>query len=164
MDKSLMPREEKTKVYPFLQQLLDRQDEQSGIMRIMLEQMIQVESNVKQVEVNIKLVEENVEQKFDEMTKMVQEVRDSVTLTDNECYELQSTVHSLSIEVVKEYLRGEEVSREEFSKLVGKFRRLIWKKVKERYKVARYSHIRRVDFDDAIKFVSNITLSDFIDI
>lgn len=156
MDKQVVSAEN-AKVYPFLQKLLERQDEQGGIMRVMLEQMVQIESNVKQIE-------ENVEMKFGEMSKMVKEVRESITLTDAECYELQHAVHSKSVELVKTYLNGDDVPKEEFSKLVGKFRRLIWKKVKERYQVARYTHIRRIDFSDAMNFVSGITLSDFVDI
>ncbi|AYB38523.1 ORF6C domain-containing protein [Brevibacillus laterosporus] len=146
-----------SQVYPFLEKMLDRQQEQGGIMKVMLERMNQAERNVKKVE-------ENVEQKFALMTEMVQEVRDSVTLNDEEKFKIQSAVHSLSIELTKEYLAGEEVSRDEFSKLVGKFRRRIWKELKSTFEVARYSHIRRAEFEESMKFVNDMSMSAFINL
>lgn len=146
---------EQTQVYTFLQKALDRQREQGSIMQVMLDQMRQIESNVKRVE-------ENIEQRFSEVSELVQEVRDSVTLTDAECYELQSLVYALSVELAKTYFNGEDASKEEFSAQVGKFRRGIWKKVKERFEVAKYSHIRRVDFQEAVSFVNTITIKDFV--
>jgi len=153
---SKLPVEQK-QVYSFLQRALERQQEQGNIMQVMLDQMLQIESNVKRVE-------ENVEQKFSQVNALVQEVRDSVTLTDAECYELQSKVHNLSVELTKEYFGEEDVDRKTFSEQVGKFRRGIWKLVKTKFGVARYSHIRRIDFTDAISFVESVGMKDFIEL
>lgn len=127
---------------------IERQQEQG-------QQMLTILSEVQEIK-------SDVNDKFSEMSVMVQEVRDSVTLTYEEQKELQSTVFSISNAFAKESLDGEQVSREEFSKLVGQFRRSIWKKLKELMNVPRYPSIRRVDYDDALEFVHSLKMKDFL--
>jgi len=112
----------------------------------------------------VQKIKGDVNEKFTEMSVMVQEVRDSVTLTYEEQKELQSKVFSASIGFAKESLDGEEVSREEFSKIVGKFRRSIWKKLKELMNVPRYPSIRRVDYKNSIEFVDSLRMKDFLEV
>lgn len=154
---------EQKQVYSFLQKALDRQQEQGNIMKVMLDQMQEIENSVKSIEGNVRIVEENVQQKFEAVTALVEKVQESVTLNDAECFEIQSEVHGLSNEFAKEYFSGEDVSREEFSKRVGMFRRGIWKRTKEKFQVAKYSHIRRIDFKAAKEYVGTIKMRDFID-
>jgi chromosome segregation ATPase len=151
-----LPAEQK-QVYSFLQKSIERQDEQGNLLRAMVGQMLQIEANVKQVE-------EKVEQKYTEMSSLVQKVSDSVTLTDAECFQLQSKVHTLSIELAKEYFGNEETDRKTFSDQVGKFRRGVWKLVKTKFSVARYSHIRRIDFDEVAAYVGTIGMKDFVEV
>lgn len=111
-------------------------------------------------------IESNVESKFAEMSYMVKEVRDSVTLTYEEQKELQQKVFKTSVEFAKD-VAGEslvEIDKETFLKEVGKFRRSIWKKLKERMNVPRYTSIRRVDFEEALIFVSDLKMKDFLNI
>lgn len=129
---------------------LQRQNEQG-------EALVQVINRVEEIQ-------EDVNNKFSEMSSMLQKVEDSVTLTYEEQKELQSIVFKLSINLAKESFNGEEVSKDTFSKQVGKFRRSIWKKLKEQMNVPRYSSIRRIDFEDSLKFVNSLKMKDFLEV
>lgn len=107
----------------------------------------------------MKQMQDDVSEKFEEVQIMVQEVRDSVTLTDSECYQIQHAVRIRSGKLTKDRYKE---SDGEFKVLVGKYRRMVWSKLKEQFQVARYSHIRRVDFDDAIAFVESFRPEDYI--
>ena len=95
----------------------------------------------------------------EEMKMMVQEVRDSVTLNDAECDLMQQAVRLKSIELTKHRFKDSDMK---FKEMVGRYRRMIWSKLKENFSVAKYSHLRRIDFDDAIEFVKNFQPEDYI--
>lgn len=107
----------------------------------------------------IKQVQTDVTEKLEEVQIIVQEVRDSVTLIDAECYQLQQAVRLKSNELTKHRYKE---SDEKFKDMVGRYRRLIWSKLKERFEVAKYSHIRRIDFNDSIDFVRDFIPEDYI--
>ncbi|MCL6457361.1 MAG: ORF6C domain-containing protein [Gorillibacterium sp.] len=98
-------------------------------------------------------------EKHEETQIMVQEVRDSIVLTDMECYQLQAEVFSKSNDLTKDRYKESDAS---FKALVGRYRRLIWSKLKEQFSVAKYSHIRRIDFDEAMDFVKSFRPEDHI--
>ncbi len=107
----------------------------------------------------LKQMHTDMTEKVEEVQIMVQEVRDSVTLTDTECYQLQNAVRLKSNELTKHRYKE---SDENFKDMVGRYRRMIWSKMKERFEVAKYSHIRRIDFDDSVDFVRNFRPEDYI--
>lgn len=107
----------------------------------------------------IKQMQSDVAEKVEEVQIMVQEVRDSVTLVDAECFQLQQAVRFKSNELTKHRYKE---SDEKFKDMVGRYRRMIWSKLKERFEVAKYSHIRRIDFDDSIEFVRDFRPEDYI--
>ena len=107
----------------------------------------------------IRQMQEDVAEKVGEVQMMVQEVRDSVTLTDAECYQLQSLVRKKSNGLTKDRYKE---SDEKFKDMVGRYRRMIWSKLKERFEVAKYSHVRRIDFDDAVEFIKEFRPEDYI--
>lgn len=86
------------------------------------------------------------------MKLMVQEVRDSVTLTNAECAMLHSDVANKSISLARDRFNEEE---DDFKKVVGFYRRMIWKHLKEKYNVPKYNCIRRIDFEEARSFVQS---------
>ncbi|WP_127549769.1 ORF6C domain-containing protein [Paenibacillus amylolyticus] len=107
----------------------------------------------------MKQMQDDVAEKVGEVQMMVQEVRDSVTLTDAECYQLQSLVRKKSNGLTKDRYKE---SDEKFKDMVGRYRRMIWSKLKERFEVAKYSHVRRIDFDDAVEFIKEFRPEDYI--
>ncbi|ETT32651.1 hypothetical protein C161_21859 [Paenibacillus sp. FSL R5-192] len=107
----------------------------------------------------MKQMQDDVAEKVGEVQMMVQEVRDSVTLTDAECYQLQSLVRKKSNSLTKDRYKE---SDEKFKVLVGRYRRMVWSKLKDRFEVAKYSHVRRIDFDDAVDFIKEFRPEDYI--
>jgi uncharacterized protein YoxC len=107
----------------------------------------------------INQVRVDVNERVEEVQIMVQEVRDSVVLIDQECYTIQKSVHAKSIELTKDRFKE---SNEEFKTVVGQYRRMIWSKLKVRFEVARYPHIRRIDYLDAVHFVQSFRPEDYI--
>ncbi len=134
------------------------------IIKLSLERQNEQGKALVEVINHIEEIKSDVDEKFTEMSVMLQKVEDSVTLTYQEQKEIQSLVHKVSASFAKESLDGEKVERKEFSKIVGKFRRSIWKKLKDRMNVPRYPAIRRIDFENAVEFVQSLKMKDFLNI
>jgi hypothetical protein len=132
-------------VYGFLQKSLESQEQSNKSLQLMLNRMMNIENNVNE--------------RFVEMTEMVQEVRDSVCLTNAECSMLHSAVASKSTSLAKDRYEDEDM---EFRKVVGKYRRMIWKQLKRKFDVPKYNCIRRIDFQEAIQFAGKFKPEDFI--
>jgi uncharacterized protein YwqG len=107
----------------------------------------------------MKQMKDEMSEKVEDVQMMLQEVRDSVTLTDAECYQIQQAVKIKTTELTKHRYKESDLN---FNQMVGKYRRLIWSKMKERFEVAKYSHIRRIDFANAIEFVQFFSPEDYI--
>ncbi|MEK3867829.1 MULTISPECIES: ORF6C domain-containing protein [Paenibacillus] len=95
----------------------------------------------------------------EEVLMALQEVRDRITLDDVEQWNLQQAVKSRSNALTKDRYKESDVS---FNALVGKYRRLIWSKLKDNFSVAKYSHIRRIDYDDAVEFIKTFRPEDYL--
>ncbi|GGF86434.1 ORF6C domain-containing protein [Paenibacillus aceti] len=136
---------EQADYFPVIERQLQLTEQQGAAIRMLFDGMKQM---------HVEMTE-----KVEEVQIMVQEVRDSVTLTDAECYQLQQAVRIKSNELTKHRYREADDS---FKDMVGRYRRMIWSKLKERFEVAKYSHVRRIDFDDSIDFVKNFRPEDYI--
>ncbi|MVP00389.1 ORF6C domain-containing protein [Paenibacillus lutrae] len=143
---------EQKQVFSFLEKALEKSKQQDAAMEAVINHM-------KVLYVDVVGIKSDVEERFTEMNVMVQEVRDSVTLLNSECTQLHSAVASRSIKLTKDRFHEED---ESFSKTVGKYRRLIWKKLKEKYDVHKYNCIRRIDFYEAVEFVKTFKPEDYI--
>lgn len=145
MAKQLVKRNSEKQIFSILEAQLQRQDEQGRTIHTMFD--------------GIKSMYGEFAEGMEEMKMLVQEVRDSKTLTDTECYELQSAVAMKSIALTKDRINEEE---EYFPKVVGKYRWMIWKHLKHKFHVPKYNHIRRIDFEEAIAFVQTFRPEDYI--
>lgn len=136
--------------------------EQTDFLTVVEKQMQLTEAQgvaIRGLVEGIRQMQLDVTEKVEEVQIMVQEVRDSVTLTDAECYQLQHAVRLKSNELTKHRYKE---SDENFKDMVGRYRRMLWSKLKERFEVARYSHIRRIDFNDSVDFVRDFRPEDYI--
>lgn len=136
--------------------------EMTTVMHVVEQQLQMTEQQgqaLRALFTGLKQMQDDVTEKFEEVQIMVQEVRDSVTLTDQECYQIQLAVRIRSGKLTKDRYKETDM---EFKVLVGKYRRLLWSKLKEHFEVAKYSHIRRVDFEDALSFVEAFRPEDYI--
>jgi hypothetical protein len=136
MAKQLQRMERERGMFSLIEMQIKRQEEQGKTIQMMFDRM--------------KSMYDEISEKFSTMETMVQEVRDSVTLTNAECFKLLSAVAAKSIQLTKD--RFEE-GEEPFKKVVGKYRRMIWKALKQTYNVPKYNCIRRIDFESAMMFV-----------
>ncbi len=130
---------------PILEKQLQRQDEQGRALSTMFE--------------GIKSMYSEFSEGMAEMKDMVQEVRDSVTLNNAECTMIHAEVARKSIGLAKDRYQDEDV---EFQKIVGKYRRMTWKQLKLKFDVPKYNCIRRIDFDEAMKFVRDFKPENYI--
>ncbi|GGF73271.1 hypothetical protein GCM10010912_18110 [Paenibacillus albidus] len=126
-------------------QQLQMTEQQGAALRMMFEGLGSIRAEI-------------IEHKED-VQMMLQEVRDSVTLTDAECYQVQQAVKLKTAELTKHRFKESDLK---FNEMVGKYRRLIWSKLKQRFEVAKYSHVRRIDFADAIEFIQFFQPEDYI--
>ncbi|OZQ66105.1 ABC transporter permease [Paenibacillus sp. VTT E-133280] len=139
-------------LFGMLEHQLNLTEKQGTAIRFLFEGMKKMNDEMSEKEAR-------VDEKVEDMQMMVQEVRDSVTLTDQECYQMQQAVKLKTNELTKHRYKESDMK---FNQMVGKYRRLIWSKMKERFEVAKYSHIRRIDFADAIEFVQNFLPEDYL--
>ncbi|MEK3699309.1 MULTISPECIES: ORF6C domain-containing protein [unclassified Paenibacillus] len=135
-----------------LENQLKQSEAQGAAVRMMFEEMKQMHENIQEMKLD-------VSEKFEECQIMVQEVRDSVTLIDAECDQMQAVVRLRSNELTKHRFKDSDMK---FKEMVGKYRRTIWSKLKEQFSVAKYSHLRRIDFEDAIEFVQKFQPEDYM--
>ncbi|MCM2138860.1 ORF6C domain-containing protein [Vagococcus fluvialis] len=117
----------------------------------------------KQLENQLVIVKEMQVMKED-MTKMhteikqdVQELRDTITLTDSERSNLQSAVQSKANELTKKYFK-KDVSDDLFLMKSGHFRSVIYKRIKDTFNVTSYFKVRRIDFKHAMQVVEMVQL------
>ncbi|MMZ64476.1 ORF6C domain protein [compost metagenome] len=136
---------EQADYFPVIERQLQLTEQQGAAIRMLFDGMKQMQTEMTE--------------KVEEVQIMVQEVRDSVTLTDAECYQLQQAVRIKSNDLTKHRYKE---SDENFKDMVGRYRRMIWGKMKERFEVAKYSHIRRIDFGDSIDFIRDFRPEDYI--
>ncbi len=143
---------EKQDIFGMVERQLNLTEQQGAAIRLLFDGMKRMSDDMTEKHTDMS-------EKVEEVQMMVQEVRDSVTLTDAECYQMQQAVKSKTNELTKHRYKEADVK---FKDMVGRYRRLIWSKMKERFEVAKYSHIRRIDFDDAIEFVQTFQPEDYI--
>lgn len=130
---------------PMIERQLQMSEQQGAALRMLFE--------------GIRQMRDDVSEKVEEVQIMVQEVRDSVVLNDHEAFMVRAAVHAKSVELTRDRYKD---SDEKFNTVVGRHRRMIWSKLKDRFEVAKYSHIRRVDYTDAIDFVDSFRPEDYI--
>jgi hypothetical protein len=130
-------------VFSILQAQLDNQRNQVETSQLMLNEIRSIRDEVNDVK-------REVGKQYVQMSEMVQEVRDSVTLMNAECDMLHSAVATKSVFLTKDRYTEEDGS---FKTVVGIHRRMIWKNLKQLYNVPKYNCIRRIDFESAIQFV-----------
>jgi uncharacterized protein YoxC len=137
--------QEVAQVYSFLQKSLETQREQGNALQLMLNRMMEIETNVNNTAAEIKI--------------LAKQIKDENRLLPAEIDELWIAVRDKSIELAK--IRHKEED-ENFSRIVGKYRKNIWSKMKRRFGTSKYIHIRRADFDAAMNFVRTFDPEDYL--
>ena len=128
-------------------QTLGMQTEQAEALKQVIQEVI----NTKQEMIEIS---QKTNERFDY-------IENTITLRDSECTELQRAVMLKASELVKEFLYGQSVSQNYYSSKKGQFIRLVYKRIKSRFNVHKYTLVTHVEFGKAMEFVNGIKLNDF---
>ena len=131
-------------------QTLGMQTEQAEALKQVIQEVI----NTKQEMIEIS---QKTNERFDY-------IENTITLRDSECTELQRAVMLKAAELVKEFLDGQSVSQNYYSSKKGQFIRLVYKRIKSRFNVHKYTLVTHVEFGKAMEFVNDIKLNDFSEV
>ena len=131
-------------------QTLGMQTEQAEALKQVIQEVI----NTKQEMIEIS---QKTNERFDY-------IENTITLRDSECTELQRAVMLKAAELVKEFLDGQSVSQNYYSSKKGQFIRLVYKRIKSRFNVHKYTLVTHVEFGKAMEFVNGIKLNDFSEV
>lgn len=146
------PEEKQKEVYSILQKQIDNQKQQAETNQLILNEIIDIRNEVVSVK-------SDMDKSVKAMEAMVIEVKNDIKLYDHEAYEIQQAVYHRSISLANDRYGNDDP---DYTKIVGKYRRFMWSKLKHHFQVAKYSHIRRVDFKDAEHFVKKFYPEDYI--
>lgn len=131
-------------------QTLDSQIEQGESLKAVVKEML----NIKQEQLAL----------YKKTSDRLDDIEKKVTLQEDECVNLQRSVSFKASELTKEYLEYENVSTNYRMSKIGQFRMLVYKRVKSRFNVHRYTLVPHVEFGKAIEFVNDIKLNDFSEV
>lgn len=136
---------EQKQVYSFLQKSIESQREQGNAMEVMLNRMMEIENGVNETAAEISI--------------LAKQIKDENRLLPAEIDDLFMAVVNKSTALAK--IRHNEED-EKFTKIVGKYRKNIWSKMKKKFGTSKYIHIKRIDFTPAIDFVNSFDPEDYI--
>lgn len=136
---------EQQQVYSFLQKSLEKSRATDNTLELMLNRMMDIETNVNQTAAEIKV--------------LAKEIRDENRLLPAEIDDLYSLVVEKSNELAKHRHSEED---EVYTKIVGKYRKNIWSKLKKKFGVSKYIHIKRVDYKPCMEFVRSFDPEDYL--
>ena len=138
-------------------QTLGMQTEQAEALKQVIQEVINTKQEV--IEAKQEMIE--ISQKTNERFNYIE---NTITLRDSECTELQRAVMLKASELVKEFLYGQSVSQNYYSSKKGQFIRLVYKRIKSRFNVHKYTLVTHVEFGKAMEFVNDIKLNDFSEV
>ena len=138
-------------------QTLGMQTEQAEALKQVIQEVINTKQEV--IEAKQEMIE--ISQKTNERFNYIE---NTITLRDSECTELQRQVMLKASELVKEFLYGQSVSQNYYSSKKGQFIRLVYKRIKSRFNVHKYTLVTHVEFGKAMEFVNDIKLNDFSEV
>ena len=138
-------------------QTLGMQTEQAEALKQVIQEVINTKQEVIETKQEMIEISQKTNERFDY-------IENTITLRDSECTELQRAVMLKAAELVKEFLDGQSVSQNYYSSKKGQFIRLVYKRIKSRFNVHKYTLVTHVEFGKAMEFVNDIKLNDFSEV
>ena len=138
-------------------QTLGMQTEQAEALKQVIQEVINTKQEVIEAKQEMIEISQKTNERFDY-------IENTITLRDSECTELQRAVMLKAAELVKEFLDGQSVSQNYYSSKKGQFIRLVYKRIKSRFNVHKYTLVTHVEFGKAMEFVNGIKLNDFSEV
>lgn len=138
-------------------QTLGMQTEQAEALKQVIQEVINTKQEVIEAKQEMIEISQKTNERFDY-------IENTITLRDSECTELQRAVMLKAAELTKEFLEGQSVSQNYYSSKKGQFIRLVYKRIKSRFNVHKYTLVTHVEFGKAMEFVNDIKLNDFSEV
>ncbi|WP_347090875.1 ORF6C domain-containing protein [Staphylococcus ureilyticus] len=124
-----------------------------------MEQMVAQANSIYQMYNELTEMKSEFRGLYDEIRKEFDDFKNTVPLTGPQADRLHAFCSRKGHQFTKEYF-GQEVSQELYSKKYGHLIRGIFTVIRKKYEVNKYNQVRRVDGEQAIAFVENLTLDD----
>lgn len=127
--------------------------------RAQMEQMVAQANSIYQMYNELTEMKSEFRGLYDEIREEFDDFKNTVPLTGPQADRLHAFCSRKGHQFTREYF-GQEVSQELYSKKYGHLVRGIFTVIKKKYEVNKYNQVRRVDGEQAIAFVENLTLND----
>lgn len=124
-----------------------------------MEQMVAQANSIYQMYNELTEMKSEFRGLYDEIREEFDDFKNTVPLTGPQADRLHAFCSRKGHQFTREYF-GQEVSQELYSKKYGHLVRGIFTVIKKKYEVNKYNQVRRVDGEQAIAFVENLTLND----
>ena len=150
MDNQLMEKERTTGIT--LIHTLQTQQNQGQALIQALQKVYEIEDKMT-----------DFESKLDEARALVNDATKQITINYEEQKELQSIVAKIAQDATKEHEKklGEKFSDNLFKAWKGRFINLIYKYIKKRMNVVRYTAVKRIDFNELKMYLDTINYYTF---
>ena len=138
---------------------IENSEGQLTAMKAMLEQMKSFSDEAREIREEVIDLSMDMKDTRKEMAQFEKEFRDTNRLLPSEVDDVYTSVVDKSLELAKTYHSNKEVT---FTKFVGKYRRMIWSKLKKRFGTSKYIHIKRMDYVACLMFIENFDPLDYL--
>lgn len=117
--------------------------------------LIQALQKVYEIEVKM----DDFENKLDEARALVDDATKQINITYEEQKEVQSAVSKIAQEATKEHEKklGEKFSGNLFKAWKGRFTNLVYKYIKKRMNVVRYTAVKRIDYHELKMYLDTLS-------
>ena len=101
--------------------------------------------------------------KFNELENLIEEVNKKVHIDDGEATEIKSIVFRKAGVFADFYFEEQKTHPSDnlFASKKGQFIRLMYSRLKKAFNVTKYTNIKHVDTENAVKFLENLSYDDF---
>ncbi|MEK5416301.1 ORF6C domain-containing protein [Paenibacillus sp. FSL L8-0708] len=137
--------QETNNMFSFLQHSLEKSKEHDNVLQVLIDEFREMHTEVKETASEVKI--------------LAKEIRDENRLLPAEIDDLYNAVVHKSILLAKVNNSEDD---DNFTKIVGKYRRLIWSKLKKKFGVSKYIHVKRIDFKPTMEFIQTFNPEDYL--
>lgn len=104
-----------------------------------------------------------IDHKLNDMEKLIEEVNKKVHIDDGEATKIKSIVFQKAGVFADFYFEEQKIHPSDnlFASKKGQFIRLMYSRLKKAFNVTKYTNIKHIDAEKAVKFLENLSYDDF---
>lgn len=129
---------------------------QSTVNQQLLEEVIGIKEEMDKTS-------KKINHKFNDMEKLIEEVNKKVHIDDGEATKIKSIVFRKAGVFADFYFEEQKTHPSDnlFASKKGQFIRLMYSRLRKAFNVTKYTNIKHVDAEKAVKFLENLSYDDF---